>query len=465
MPQNNFLIFNEANNSDITMSDENYASYPQRLNGLTLGMADLVVHNKMYLQWSIMSKAIADMIYDKGYDALDSDLTDLKNNLKSAVKDLAEDKLGTRITTLETWKDDITATPTEINVLDGITASTAELNILHGVTADTAELNILDGITADTAELNTLDGITASTAELNILDGVTASTSELNYSTGLTGNIQQQINAITGVMSSPFPTWNASTPYAVGDICIASNFNSYKYLECVVAGTTDTTMPANANVGQLVTDNEVKWLVCDWRDSAPVGAFRSDMVQRAGWLKANGATVNRADYPRLWAYAVANNLVDSSYTPSLPLSSYPGFFGEGDGITTFTLPNYEDYFIRYSFTRVSGHKQNSQMASHSHSCIKQDTSHTHTLGNQSANHKHKYTYDSVAGSTGTNGSIVSGSGYGRTVGKEATTGNQDTSHTHSISNQTANHQHTIGSTGSGSNTYPDNIAMQMFIKY
>ena len=138
MPQNNFQIFNEANNSDITMSDENYASYPQRLNGLTLGMADLVVHNKMYLQWSIMSKAIADMIYDKGYDALDSDLTDLKNNLKSAVKDLARDELQSDIngkansshTHLTSDITDITASVTEINVLDGITASTAELNIL-----------------------------------------------------------------------------------------------------------------------------------------------------------------------------------------------------------------------------------------------------------------------------------------------------------------------------------------------
>ena len=460
MPQNNFQIFNEANNSDITMSDENYASYPQRLNGLTLGMADLVVHNKMFLQWSIMSKAIADMIYDKGYDALDSDLANLKNNLKSAIKDLAEDKLGTRITTLETWKDDITATPTEINVLDGITASTAELNILHGVTADTAELNILDGITADTAELNILDGITASTAELNILDGVTVDATEINYLSGAESNIQQQINAITGVMSSPFPTWNASTPYAVGDICIASNFNSYKYLECVVAGTTDSTMPNNANVGQMVTDNEVKWLICDWRDPAPVGAFKSDMVQRAGWLKANGATVNRADYPRLWAYAVDNLLTTNDQTNN------PGLFGEGDGVDTFELPNFEDYFIRYSFTRVSGHKQNSQMAQHSHSCGNQDTSHTHTLGNQSANHKHKYTYCMVGGVyPGPDAGIQTGTSVARDNTKEATTGNQDTSHTHSIGNQSASHKHSIGDTGSGSNTYPDNITMQMYIKY
>ena len=75
---------------------------------------------------------------------------------------------------------DVTATSTEVNVLDGIEATTAELNILHGVTADKDEINILDGATVTTAELNVLDGITASTAELNIMDGVTVTASDIN---------------------------------------------------------------------------------------------------------------------------------------------------------------------------------------------------------------------------------------------------------------------------------------------
>ena len=105
------------------------------------------------------------------------------------------------------------------------------------------------------------------------------------------------------------------------------------------------------------------------------------------------------------------------------------------------------------------------MASHTHTCQDHTGSHDHTAGNQSASHKHKYIYDSMLGSTGTNGSIVSGTGYGRTVGKEATTYNQDTNHTHTINSKSITHRHTINSTGSGSNTYPDNIAMQMYIKY
>ena len=78
----------------------------------------------------------------------------------------------------------ITATATEVNLLDGVTATTAELNILDGVTSTAAELNILDGVTSTAAELNILDGVTSTAAELNILDGVTATAAELNIMDG-----------------------------------------------------------------------------------------------------------------------------------------------------------------------------------------------------------------------------------------------------------------------------------------
>ena len=78
----------------------------------------------------------------------------------------------------------ITATATEVNLLDGVTATTAELNILDGVTSTAAELNILDGVTSTAAELNILDGVTSTTAELNILDGVTTTATELNIMDG-----------------------------------------------------------------------------------------------------------------------------------------------------------------------------------------------------------------------------------------------------------------------------------------
>ena len=81
------------------------------------------------------------------------------------------------------------------NVTGAVSATHTELNLIDGVTATTAELNILDGVTATAAELNILDGVTATATELNLLDGVTATTAELNYTDGVSSNIQTQLNA------------------------------------------------------------------------------------------------------------------------------------------------------------------------------------------------------------------------------------------------------------------------------
>jgi hypothetical protein len=69
------------------------------------------------------------------------------------------------------------------------------------ITSTGAELNILDGVTSTTAELNILDGVTATTAELNIIDGVTSTTAELNILDGVTATTTE-INIIDGVTAT-----------------------------------------------------------------------------------------------------------------------------------------------------------------------------------------------------------------------------------------------------------------------
>ena len=123
--------------------------------------------------------------------AADADLTDLADGTLSASK--VENAITSAGTDGQVWTSDgegaglweavpgatltglsVTATATELNLLDGITSTTAELNILDGVTATAAELNLLDGVTATTSELNMVDSITATVAELNYVDGVTS---------------------------------------------------------------------------------------------------------------------------------------------------------------------------------------------------------------------------------------------------------------------------------------------------
>jgi hypothetical protein len=100
----------------------------------------------------------------------------------------------------------VSATASELNVLDGITASTAELNILDGITSTTTELNKLDGFTGSATDLNyakDLRDTGVTTTEFNKLDGLTATTTELNYTDGVTSNIQTQLNAKAASNASP----------------------------------------------------------------------------------------------------------------------------------------------------------------------------------------------------------------------------------------------------------------------
>lgn len=138
--------------------------------------------------------------------------------------------------------DGVTATATELNLMDGVTATTAELNYVDGVTsnvqtqidtkapvasptftgtvtgptinastalqiggvavtATAAELNIMDGVTATATELNIMDGVTATTSELNILDGVTSTTAELNILDGVTSTATE-LNILDGVTAT-----------------------------------------------------------------------------------------------------------------------------------------------------------------------------------------------------------------------------------------------------------------------
>ena len=90
---NNFLVFNEANSQDNTMSDADYLADLYRLNGLIPMIADPNAHNKMFRQWSIMVTALANIIASMNYNASDDNLSTLETNLKSAIEDVAEAKV------------------------------------------------------------------------------------------------------------------------------------------------------------------------------------------------------------------------------------------------------------------------------------------------------------------------------------------------------------------------------------
>ncbi len=84
MPENNFMIFNEAFKEIDTMNDSEYQAATQRQKGVASGVADRRLHNKFYRQASIMVKSLANFIEAQGQDATDEDESVLLDSLQNA---------------------------------------------------------------------------------------------------------------------------------------------------------------------------------------------------------------------------------------------------------------------------------------------------------------------------------------------------------------------------------------------
>jgi len=142
------------------------------------GSAVVGTNSLTFAQFSGAGQTSAGDGLDKSGNTLSVDLK-ANGGLVIESTEIAVDLAASSITgTLPVTKlTSLTATVSELNILDGVTSTTAELNILDGVTSTTAELNILDGVTSTTAELNILDGVTATATEINIIDGDTSATS------------------------------------------------------------------------------------------------------------------------------------------------------------------------------------------------------------------------------------------------------------------------------------------------
>ena len=90
MPSNNFKQFDESKN--LMMNDTDYSSNTQRQNGVTPGIAEPKLHNKLYYQVSTMAKAFGDYIVEKGYKSNDSNVKELTTSINNAINKAIDDK-------------------------------------------------------------------------------------------------------------------------------------------------------------------------------------------------------------------------------------------------------------------------------------------------------------------------------------------------------------------------------------
>lgn len=204
--------------------------------------------------------------------------------------------------------------------------SAADKTKLDGIEAG-AQVNILGQ-----ADKTKLDGISAG-AQVNVIEHVSVNGNELSVSDKSVGFYEHLMR-------------KNSTAYAAGDIAYMTTLPSWARLECVTAGTTAATAPDVSSVssGGLLSDGGVLWIVDDVRDGNLIGSVVGSIYLPPGYVKCNGATVNRADYPRLVALATKYKLWTSNTASNL------GLFGTGDGSTTFVLPNWVGRMAQYAAT-------------------------------------------------------------------------------------------------------------------
>lgn len=138
----------------------------------------------------------------------------------------------------------------------------------------------------------------------------------------------------------------------------------------------------------------------------------------AGYLKLNGSLLSRTVYADLWSYAQSSGALVSE--ASWTAGSW-GCFGQGDGATTFRLPDARGEFFRawddgrgVDTGRAIGSLQASQNLAHNHPVT--DPGHAHAGGDTGHGHVFGQTLDAGPFSTGSHltghgGNVIDNSPY------------------------------------------------------
>lgn len=128
---------------------------------------------------------------------------------------------------------------------DGLAQADDHIRLIKGTIKNTFP-QITGALTATHSELNVLDGMTASTAELNVLDGMTATTAELNYTDGVTSNIQTQLNTKAPSASPTLTGTTTVTTVSLGSFTISQGAGSR--LDFNVGATTVMSLDTSGNL-------------------------------------------------------------------------------------------------------------------------------------------------------------------------------------------------------------------------
>jgi microcystin-dependent protein len=255
-----------------------------------------------------------------------------------------------------------------------------------------------------------------------------------------------------------------------------------------LSGTPTTPTPANG-------DNSLKIANTAFVQKAIAQAvigqivFEARTSARVGYLKLNGALVNRADYPDLWAYAQASGTLIEEATWA---NGNWGCFSSGDGATNFRIPELRGEMLRcwddgrgVDAARGIGTWQDSQNRLHGHTASAAAVGdHIHSGWTDAQGWHGHHGGTTWAGDHAHSVSSSPGNGQGASGGNsvQQSGGAMATSvaggHAHTFDTDGAGqHAHNIGIGGAGSHTHgiavdldggnearPRNLAMLAMIR-
>ena len=136
----------------------------------------------------------------------------------------------------------------------------------------------------------------------------------------------------------------------------------------ILSGTTGIDM-GNTPVSNLANSGVNDAVNKAYVDEVRIGLIDYGYVAKSYHIVAFGGEFNRVDYPKLWAYLQANpTLVKTQAqwtTESTTNGGICGFFSDGNGTTTFRVPNLDKAFLRPDSRSVASY-QGDELKSHRH---------------------------------------------------------------------------------------------------
>lgn len=171
-------------------------------------------------------------------------------------------------------------------------------------------------------------------------------------------------NAIREIQQGGVSEWSEDgKPYKINSLVYAPDGTIKQSL--IANNNNDTTHSTWSN---LINASTLATILANV-SALPIGAILNGYTIFDNCIVAFGGEFNRADYPKLWAYLQANpSLVKTQaqwQTEATTNGGICGFFSDGNGTTTFRVPNLDKAFLRPD-SRGAGSFQADEFKAHDH---------------------------------------------------------------------------------------------------